>query len=244
MCSPHRVWLAAAAWESPEVAAQAQQPGRPQAARPFFQTRAGSESLVWALEAAADPIRVRHPEQAVHWEALKAATADCEAPPGRKCSEPGRRSAVVVLAEPAATAPALAAAVAEPAGTAPAAAAGVVGPAAAAAAAESAVTHPVSVGSAVEGPVSAGSVAPVHFSGGSAECSGILRQGQAADGRQVQEAGRCWSHQPLSRERLGLHAWPPAALHGLLCFGRSTSLGPEHSRRAHLDAPPRSPRRR
>jgi hypothetical protein len=213
----------AVAGESPEVAAQAQQPGRPQAARPSFQTRAGSESLVWALMGAADPIRVRHPEQVVCWEALKAATTDYEAPPGRKCSEPGRRSAVV--AEPAATAPAAAAGVAEPA------------------AAESAVTHPVSVGSAAEGPVSAGSAAPVHSFGGSAECLGTLRQMQAADGRQIQEAGRCCLHQPLSRERLGLRAWPPVALHGLLCFGRSTSLGPEHSRPAHFDAPPRSPRR-
>ncbi len=244
MCPAHWVWLAAAVWEPPEVAAPAQQPGRPQAARPSFQTRAGSEGLVWALEAAADPIRVRHLEQAMHWEVLKAARTDYEAPHERKCSEPDRRSAAAVAVEPAARAFAAAAAVAEPAAPAPAAAAAVAEPAAPApAAAESAVTHPVWFGSAVEVPVSAGSAAPVHFSGGSAECSGTPRQRQAADGRPTQEAGRCCSHQPLSRERLGLHAWPPAALRGLLCSGRSTSLGFEHSRRAHLDAPPRSPRR-
>jgi hypothetical protein len=229
MCSTHRVWLAAAVWESPEIAAQAQRPGRSQAARPSFQTRGGSEGLAWALEAAADPILVRHLEQAVQWEALKAEASDYEAPAERKFSEPGRRSAAAVVAEPAATAPAAAAVLAEPAATAPAAA-------------ESSLAHPGSVGSAVEGPVFAESAAPVHFSGGSAECSGTLRQRQAAGGRQIQEAGRCCWHQPLSRERLGLHA-PPAALHGLLCSGRSTSLGPEHSRRAHLDALPRSPRR-
>jgi hypothetical protein len=243
VCSPHQVWLAAAAWESPAVAVKAQQPGRPQAGRPSFQTRAASEGLVWVLEAAADPIPVRHPEQAVHWKAQKAATTYHEAPPERKCSEPGRRSAVVVLAEPAA-ALALADVVAEPAAAASAAAVVVAEPAAAAsAAAESSVTHPVSVGWAVKGPVFAGSAAPLHFSGGSAECLGTLRQRQAADWRQIQEAGRGCLHQPPSRERLGLHAWPPAALHGLLCFGRSTSLGPEHSRRARLDATPRSPRR-
>jgi hypothetical protein len=102
----------------------------------------------------------------VHWETWEAAT-DYEAPPERKWSEPGRRSGAAVVSEPAAPAPA---------------------------AAELAVTHPVFVGSAVKGPVSAGSAAPVHFFGGSAACSGTLRQRQAADGRQIQEAGRRWSH--------------------------------------------------
>jgi hypothetical protein len=107
----------------------------------------------------------------------------------------------------------------------------------------SAVQEPVSVESAVEEPVSAEPAAQVHVSGGSAGYPGILCQGQAADGRQTQEAGRRRSHQPLSRVRLGRHAWSPAALRGLLCSGHSNSLGPEYSRRAHLDAPPRSPRR-
>jgi hypothetical protein len=242
VCSLHLVWLAAAAWEAPEVAAQAPQPRHPRAARPSFQTRAGSRGPVWALEAVADPTQVRHPEQAVHWKALEAAETDCEAAPERK--QPDRRSAAAMVAEPAASSLAVAAMVAEPAASSLAAVAMVAEPAASApAAAQSSVTHPVFVRSAVKVPVSAGSAAPVHFSGGSAECQETLRQRQAPDGRQIQEAGRRYSHQLLSRERLGLHAWLPAALRGLLCPGRSGSVGSEHSRRAHLDASPRSRRR-
>lgn len=173
---------------------------------------------------------------------------------------------VIALAEAAGTAPAaaeppatglavvepkaIALAEAEAVTTAPAAAE----PAASgSAAADSLVTHPVSVALAVQGPVSVASAvaAPVSAEsadqaqvfGGSAECSGILRQRQAADGRQTQEAGRSCSYQPLSPERLGAYAWSLAALHGLLCFDRSNSLDPLHSRPAHLDAHPRSPRR-
>jgi hypothetical protein len=283
------VWLAAAAWEKPEVAAwtgQAKEPRRSQAARPSVRIRAGSRGLVWALEAAADPIPVRHYQRAAQSGALGAAATEYEAGPVRKCSPLGRRSAVVVVAEPAATGLAVAEpaatglAVAEPAATGLAvvepaatglavvepAATGlaVVEPAATGpAAAEAWGTHPVSVALAVEGPVSvalavgrpvsvasvveapvaAGSAAQAHVSGGSAELSGIRRQMQAAVGRQTQEAGRPCSYQPLWPERLGAYAWSLAALHGLLCSGRSNSLEPEHSRPAHLDALPRSPRR-
>jgi hypothetical protein len=185
----------------------------------------------------------------------------------RKHSPLGRRSALV--AEPAATEPAVVvveaaatglvaaeppatalAAVAEPPATALAAAEAA---ATALAAADSLVTHPVSVASAVQGPVSAASAveAPasaesadqVQVSGGSAECPGMLRQRQSADGRQTQEAGRYRPQQPHAPGRPGVSAWSLAALHGLLCSGRSDSLGPEHSGPAHLDALPRSPRR-
>jgi hypothetical protein len=196
-------------------------------------------------EAAADPIPARHHEEAAQWEPLGTAATDYEAGPVRKYSPLGHRSAVVVVAEPAAIGlaeaepAAIALAAAEAAGT-------------ALAAADSLVTHPVSVASAVQGPVFVASAAeaPVsaefadqaQVSGGSAECSGILRQRQAADGQRTQEAGPYCS-QPLAPERPGVYAWSLAVLLGLLCSGRSNSLGPEHSRLAHRDALRRSPRR-
>jgi len=174
----------------------------------------------------------------------------------RKSSLLGRQSAVVVVAELAAAGLAvveLAAAALAVAELAAAALAVAESAAAALAVAGSLVRHPVSAASAVQGPVSVVSAvaAPVSAEsadqaqvfGGSAECSGILRQRRAADGRPTQEAGRYCSQRPLAPEQPGGYAWPLAALHGLLCFGRSNSLGPEHSGQTHLDALPRSPRR-
>ena len=103
--SSHRVRLAAAASWAPRVAAgRAEQSGLPQADRPSCQTRGATTRIAWLLEIAADPIPVRHQGPAVQGESLDSAELEYAAALGRKRSQLGRRSALVVVADPAARA--------------------------------------------------------------------------------------------------------------------------------------------
>jgi hypothetical protein len=103
--SSHRVRLAAAASWAPRVAAgQAEQSGLPQARRPSCQTRGATIRIAWLLEAAADPTPVRHQGPAVQGESLDSAELEYAAAVGPKRSQPGRRPALAVVADPAARA--------------------------------------------------------------------------------------------------------------------------------------------
>jgi hypothetical protein len=106
--SSHRVRLAAAAasWASRVAAGQAEQSGLPRARRPSCQTRGATTWIAWLLEAAADPIPARHQLPAGQGESLDwTQMEEYAAALGPKRSQPGRRPAFAVGADPLASAP-------------------------------------------------------------------------------------------------------------------------------------------
>jgi hypothetical protein len=189
----------AACWVVPAAAGQAEQSALPQDARPSCQTRSVPKQNAWVLEAAADPIRARHLGSAVLEESVGSAEMKYEAALGPKHSQPGRRAAVAVVAEPV-RAPA---------------------------SAESSATAPVSAASATPTRASAGWAAPADVSAGSTEDSEnrpVARRLPAAGGWPSQVTAGCCLRRPRPYERRRRpQGRSLVALPGTLCSGRSPS---------------------